>query len=199
MNSEDFYQQLAAVAELAPVERRRSLLDLHKRVYHEYVDTLGQITVRGASRKVPDGRSVAQVVGHIIEWDRATMISLGEVLSGVVWPRLMSRSLNIDLDGTVREFESTDDFNAHYARTYENLDWDLIKTNAEEVATNFLHFAEEPSLLTSDRLEQTRRFDHYKLPTGVTLSLPCGWYLWMITIEHEGVEHKDDLRIGRSG
>ena len=201
MKSAEFYQQLEAISRLSPFERRGSLLDFHRRTYEEYIDSLARITQNGAPRVVPDGRTVAQVVGHIIEWDRAAMISLGEILSGVAWPRLMSRNMNIDQDGTTREFADTDDFNAYYARVYASQDWEDIKTRAIDVATSILRLVEEPSLLTSDRLEQTRRYQRYKLPIGVTLSMPCGWYLWMVTVEHEGVEHVEDLKIGlnRSG
>ena len=56
----------------------------------------------------------------------------------------------------------------------------------------------DPDLLPTERLEQTGRWDHYRLPTGVTLRVPCGWFLWMIAIEHEAVEHADDLALGRA-
>jgi hypothetical protein len=50
--------------------------------------------------------------------------------------------------------------------------------------------------VTLEQLEGTRRYD-YRLPTGVTLTIPCGWYLWMVTLEHEMVEHAADLMLGR--
>jgi hypothetical protein len=31
------------------------------------------------------------------------------------------------------------------------------------------------------------------LPSGITLTVPVGWYLWLVSIEHEAVDHAEDL------
>jgi hypothetical protein len=196
MRKEDFYQKLVGISELPAAKRHSSLLDLHHRVYKDYSEAVRQITRQGAARVVPDGRTVAQVVGHIVEWERAIIIALGEILAGVEWPRLMSREFNIDPDGQVREFRTIDEFNAYYARVYADERWEVIQTSAHDVAATLLRLFEDPVLLTVERLELTKRYDHYELPGDVTLSMPCGWYLWMATIEHEGIEHIADLHLG---
>jgi hypothetical protein len=192
----NFYHELVEISKLPSVERRVALLNLHQRVYETYVEALQQITEKGASRVVPDGRTVSQVVAHILEWDRAAMIAFGEILSGVEWPRLMSGSFNTDFDGKTHEFANVDDFNAHYAQVYAGESWDTIRTKAKDIARVLLQLFESPSLVTAERLDRTGLFDRYRLPTGVNLSLPCGWYLWMITVEHEGIEHAEDLQMG---
>lgn len=199
MQSNDFYKKLVYISQLNPDERRGSLIDLHKLVYKSYLDSLRQITPRGAILMVPDGRSVAQVVGHIIEWDRAVILALGEILAGVNWPRIMSRPVNIDPKGRILEFSNTDEFNAYYAGYYADIEWQQIQTSAENVATTLHRLFTNSTLMTAERLEDTRTYERYELPDNFTLSMPCGWYLWMITVEHEGIEHNTDLNIGRSG
>lgn len=41
-------------------------------------------------------------------------------------------------------------------------------------------------------LESTDLYE-WKILPGRTLTIPAGWYLWMVYIEHEGVEHAQDL------
>lgn len=199
MHKEDFYQKIVGISELPGAKRHSSLLDLHHRVYNDYSEAIRQITPEGAASVVPDGWTVAQVVGHFVEWDRAFIIALGEILAGVEWPRLMSLVFNIDPDGQVREFGSVDEFNAYFARVYADKRWEGIQTSALDVAATQLRLFEDPVLLTVDRLEATKRSDRFMLPGGATLSMPCGWNLWMWAIEHEAVEHIADLHLGRSG
>jgi len=199
MHVEDFYQQIANISKLPAAKRHSSILDLHHHAYNNYSEALRQITPQGAASMATDGRTVAQVVGHFVEWDRVFIMALSEILAGVEWPRLMSLILNIDPDGQVREFGSVDEFNGYFARMYADKKWGDIQSTALEVAATQLHLFEDPMLLTADRLEATRRSDRFTLPDGENLSMPCGWNLWMWVIEHEAVGHLADLRLGRSG
>jgi len=199
MNKEDFYQKIVSISELPASKRHSSLLDLHHRVYNDYSEVIRQITPQGATRVCPDGRTVAQIVGHFIEWDKVFIIAFGEILAGVKWPRLMTHVFNIDPDGDVREFGSVDEGNAYFARVYVDRKWEGIQTSALDVAATQLQLFEDPALLTADRLEATKRSARFMIPGGTTLSMPCGWNLWMWAIEHEAVEHKADLLMGRSG
>jgi hypothetical protein len=108
----------------------------------------------------------------------------------------MSQTVTIEPDGTVRSFASVDEFNAYFALKYAGQPWEAIQGVALDMATMLHQLFVHPGIVTPEQLENTRRYD-YKLPTGVTLTIPCGWYLWMVTLEHEMVEHADDLKLGR--
>jgi hypothetical protein len=195
LTRDSFYRSMVFAAALAPEARREHLLEIHRQVLDNYVAGLMRISPEQASRRVPDdGRTLGQVVGHILEWDRALLISFGEILAGVRWPRIMLYNLNVDIDGESHEFKTTDAFNAFYAEQQAGLPWVHIRARALEAAHALYGIFSAPGLLTSGRLESTRIFSGFGLPTGETLEMPCGWYLWMTTLEHEAVEHADALR-----
>jgi len=198
MDTEDFYQKIVNITEQPAAKRHSSLLDLHRRACNDYSEALRQITPPGATRVVPDGRTVAQIVGHFVEWDKMFIIALSEILAGEEWPRLMSLGLNINLDGQVREFGDVDEANAYIASVYTDKRWEDVQSAALDVAATQLRLFENPTLLTADRLEATRRSDRFMLPGGENLSMPCGWNLWIWAIEHEAVAHITDLHLGRS-
>ncbi len=152
---------------------------------------------RRSRTKVPDGRTVKQVVGHIAEWERYVILSAGEMLAGVTWPGLMSHSRYVEPDGSEFPFRNDDEFNARQAEKYAAKPWAQTRELAIHTASACHRLWVRSGLLGPELLERTRLWQHYRLPTGVTLSMPCGWFLWMITIEHEGVEHVSDLELGR--
>jgi hypothetical protein len=137
-------------------------------------------------------------VGHIAAWERNIIVAVGEILAGVKWPRLMSRSGYIDPDGRTHDFPNIAAFNAYYAEQHAGQSWATIQAEALGTARTLGQLFRESKLITAERLEHTGLYQHYSLPTSVTLTLPCGWFLWMITIEHEAVEHAADLALGRA-
>lgn len=196
MGTGSFYSRVAEIAVLPPDERYRAISELHTGVFEGYMEALRGITPEGAVRVVPDGRTVNQVVGHIAEWERYVIISAGEVLAGVVWPGLMAHARYVEPDGIAFAFRNDDEFNARQAEKYAARPWAETRELAIHTASAGHGLWVRSGLLRPELLERTRLWEHYRLPTGVTLSLPCGWFLWMITIEHEGVEHASDLRLG---
>jgi len=189
-----FYQSMVFAAALAPEARRNHMLEVHKHVLEAYLAALDIITPEQALIHVPgDSRTLAQIVGHILEWDRALLIAFGEILAGVRWPRIMPHRLNVDLDGKQHEFDSTDAFNAFYAARQLTEPWVSIRGRAMDAARVLYATFDASGLLTSERLESTRMYSGFGFPTGETLDMPCGWYLWMTTLEHEGVDHASAL------
>ncbi len=140
---------------------------------------------------------MAQVVGHIAAWERNIIVAVGEILAGVKWPRLMSRSSSIDSDGRAHDFPNVATFNAYYAEQHASQSWGTIQAEALHTASTLNQLFRESKMITAERLERTWSYQHYSLPIGVTLTIPYGWFLWMITIEHEAVEHAADLALGR--
>ncbi len=197
IRADSFYPLLMDIAQQPPDERHRMLADLHANVVTRYLDMVEAITPEGARRIVPDGRTVTQVVGHIVEWERYVIISAGEVLAGVEWPGLVSHARYVEPDGTMFAFRTNAEFNAHQAEKYDSASWEAVRRTAIDTATTCYRLFAQSGLLTAERLERTRSWDYYELPIGVTLKVPCGWFLWMITIEHEAIEHTADLALGR--
>jgi hypothetical protein len=197
LTPDSFYRSMVFAAALTPHARREQMLEVHEQVLEGYLAGLNAIPTERAEVYVPrDGRTLAQVVGHILEWDRAILIAFGEILAGVRWPRIMTRSLNIDPDGEPHEFESEDSFNSFYARKQLDEPWTSIRARAIEAARALHSAFTAPGLLTAERLEATKLYSGFGLPTGETLDMPCGWYLWMTALEHEGVDHLDALMSG---
>jgi hypothetical protein len=195
--TDDFYHSLVAIAGLPPDERRQRLVALHDEAVARYREAVSAITPAGAARMTAGGRTVAQVVGHIAEWERYLIQAAGELISGVRWPRLMAHAGYVEPDGSVHGFVNDAAFNAYQALKHASQPWPEIQTLALTTATTLHRLFTAADLLPADRLEATRRWDYYRLPSGVTLRLPCGWYLWMVVIEHEAAEHADDLALGR--
>jgi hypothetical protein len=191
MQADIFYQKLNTIAAQAPDERYDSLAELHTELFNLYLDLIGKVTPAAAAQTGADGRTITQMVGHIAEWDRTTLIAMGEILAGVRWPRLMSQTWAMGAEGQVLEFATVDAFNAYYADQHAAQPWETIRDLSVELATTLYRlFLSE--LVTPERLEQTRPHQ-WKLGSGQTLQLPCGWYLWGITVEHIALEHIDDL------
>src|SRR5262245_272123 len=106
-----FYDQIGEIAALPPQERHGRFAAMHADVVTGYCAALQAIGAEGALRIGPDGRSVAQVIGHIAEWDRFAILAAGEMLAGVTFPRVIGNTGYIEPDGSERSFKSVDEFN----------------------------------------------------------------------------------------
>jgi hypothetical protein len=192
MKPEDFYPRIIYTAQQTPEERHRQFRLLHEEVLYSFTAALSRINAAQAEQTGSDGRTIAQIVGHIAEWDRYTLLAFGELLAGVEWPQIMNFNGYLEPDGTSRSFSSVDEFNAYCDKRFEGWDWKRIQNLAMRTAVDIHALLDHPMLLTTHRMEHGRPFT-WPLPTGVNLSLPVGWYLWEITLEHEAVEHAHDI------
>jgi hypothetical protein len=195
VKAKTFYQRIVEIAAQPPHERHMLLSSLHAEVVAGYLDAIRAITPQDAMRVSSDGRTIAQVVGHIAEWERWTIVATGEMIAGVQWPRIMTALGYVELDGRAQDFVSVDAFNAYQAAKHAAWPWEQIRDLAIHMATTLHTLFTQPVLLTPDRLEQTRVYE-WHLPNGVSLAMPVGWYLWMVSIEHEAVDHAADLGWG---
>jgi hypothetical protein len=152
------------------------------------------MTAQDAARVSGDGRTVGQVVGHIAEWERFNMLAVGEIIAGVHWPQIMNLSGYVEPDGQVRAFTDVDAFNAYQATKHAAWSWEQIQDLAIYTATTFQILFTHPSLISWERLEQTKAY-RWRLPNEMSVTVSCGWYVWMITLVHEAVEHAADLGI----
>ena len=194
MKAEVFYQKIVAIAAQSPAERCLSLVGLHTDVVIPYLNAVRAMTAQDAGRVSSDNRTLGQVVGHIAEWERFTILAVGEIITGVRWPQIMNLSGYIEPDGQVREFTSVDVFNDYQATKHAAWSWEQIRGLAIQTAATLQILFAHSSLASWERLEQTKVY-RWQLPNEMSVSVSCGWYLWMVTLEHEAVEHALDLDI----
>ena len=192
MKAEAFYQWIVKIAAQAPYERYGLLVEFHTEVAMRYIRLIRAITKQEAMRLSSDGRTIAQVVGHIAEWERFIILAAGEMITGVHRPRIMDLCGYLEPDGRVQDFASEDDFNAQQAAKHATWTWEQIQDLAIHTATALHALFTQPALLSPDCLERTQSCE-WRLPQGIKLTLPTGWYLWMVSLEHEAVEHAADL------
>jgi hypothetical protein len=191
MNKSTFYERIGPILGSSPIERYQGMRQFHSEIVEQYQAGIGALSVVSASRVVVgDGRTVAQVVGHIAEWERFLIMAAGEMLAGVCWPRIMVDDGYVDLEGNPRQFKGVDDFNAFQAERQVNLSWTEIQSRATNWAQRLYALYSAPGLITLDLLEATKSFT-WRLSSGPEYHQPCGWCLWAITLEHEGAEHAD--------
>ena len=194
MKTEVFYKKIVAIAAQSPSERCLSLVGLHTNIVTSYLDVIRAMTAQDAARVSSDGRRLGQVVGHIAEWERFTILAVGEIITGVCWPQIMNLSGYVEPDGQVRGFDTVDAFNNYQATKHAAWSWEQIQDLAIQTAAMLQILFAHPSLVSWERLEQTKVY-RWQLPNEISVTVSCGWYLWMVTLEHEAVEHAVDLGI----
>jgi hypothetical protein len=194
MKAEIFYHKIVAIAAQPPAERRNSLVGLHTEVVTPYLNAVRAMTAQDAGRVSSDNRTLGQVVGHIAEWERFSILAVGEIITGVRWPQIMNLSGYVEPDGQVCEFSSIDAFNDYQASKHAAWSWEQIQNLAIQTAAILQILFAHPSLVSWERLEQTKAY-RWQLPNEMSVMVSCGWYLWMVTLEHEAVEHALDLGI----
>jgi hypothetical protein len=194
MKPEVFYPRVAEILAQAPEERHRQMARLHQEVLAWYVEKVRAIMAEAAARRCPEGRTLAQVVGHIMEWDRYFVISAGEMLAGVEWPGIMARERFVEIDGASSGYETMDEFNERQAAKHAAWPWPRIQSMAVEAADVLHTLFTTPGLLGPARLDATRLYN-WKVPGGARLPTTVGWYLWMVILEHEGIDHEAELAL----
>lgn len=192
MDEGSFITEIRRIFQLAPEERKVEMTAFHRKVCDDYCKAVKGITPERAETISSDGRLVKQVVGHIMEWDRFTLICLGKLLSGVKTRKLLWKNGYVDASGEPYNFGSLDAFNAFQAERQASMPWSEIQMNAVSVASNLLTLLSTPFLITPALLEDTITISP-ELYDGQRLPIPSGWFLWYVLLDHEAVEHARDI------
>jgi hypothetical protein len=192
MDKRLFITEIRRIFLLAPEVRKVEMAAFHRKICDDYCKAVKGITSERAEIISSDGRLVKQVVGHIMEWDRFTLICLGKLLSGVKTRKLLWKNGYVDLAGEPYNFGSLDAFNAFEAERQASMSWSEIQIKAIQVASNLLTLLSTPSLITPELLESTEAISP-ELYDGQRLPIPSGWFLWYVILDHEAVEHTRDL------
>ena len=192
MDERSYITELRRIFQLSPEPRKVEMAAFHRKVYNDYCKAVRAITPERAEMVSSDGRLVKQVVGHIMEWDRFTLICLGKLLSGVKTRKLLWKNGYVDQAGEPYNFGSLDAFNAFQAERQLSMPWQEIQAKALGIATNLLTLLSTPSLITPALLEDTEAISP-ELYDGQRLPIPSGWFLWHVILDHQAVEHARDL------
>jgi hypothetical protein len=197
MDAEQFSQAILEIVALPPHERHAQMANLHSQFFTAYLAALRAISTKQAGEPIAtegDERTLAQIVGHILAWDRFSIQAAGDILAGVEQPRTVLNVQGfVDTDGQIRNFQSVDEFNAYFAERHAALDWVTIQMAAIDAAIALHALFTQDDLLTFERLEQTKPW-RKELPNGDKIEdLPMGWVLWLMVLEHYAVDHADEL------
>ena len=194
MQSDAFYAKVLAISNQPADRRVKGMNHLHQECMEVYLQALQKIDDSRAAETGADGRSLTQIVAHIAEWDRYTTLAIGEIIAGILEPQIMNLKGFIEPDGRILSFKNVDDFNAYQAKKYKNASWPEVKELAIRMAVALQGIFSQPAILPYDLLEKTSPY-RWRLAGGSLISLPVAWFLWIVTLEHEVVEHAVDLKI----
>lgn len=192
MDERSFITEIRKVFALAPAERFDAMTVFHHAIHTAYTQAIKGITPERAAAVSTDGRLVSQVAGHIMEWERYTLLCLGQLLSGVRSRKLLWKNGYVDKAGEPFNFGSLDGFNAFQAEQQRNLPWAEIQSDALNMADMLLNMLSNHSLISPALLENTETISP-ELYDGKRIPIPCGWFLWYVILDHEAVEHARDL------
>ncbi|MBI2543004.1 MAG: hypothetical protein HYW24_02355 [Candidatus Aenigmarchaeota archaeon] len=190
-----FYSNLMEIARKPNTQQRYNLLvQLHQETLDFYVPTIRAITSKAAYTPSSDGRPLSLVVAHIMGWEEWQIQVFSDSNREERLRKQMKLQGYYDTDTEqMTDFKNVDDFNAYNARRYGNQSWNKLQQQAIDTALHLQSFFPPiPYHDWIDFLENTPMHNWRILPNNV-LAVPYGWYLWMVSLEHEAVEHRKDL------
>jgi hypothetical protein len=179
-------------------QRYAFLAQLHTKVHTGYVAAIRALSIADAARASSDGRTIAQVVGHIMEWECVAIMAAGELLAGVEKPRFFTTPSGwgyLDPDGTQVAFQSLDEFNHYHAERHATWPWPQLQEQSIRSADVLHALFTTPTLLSAEVLERTPIRER-TLENGAKATIGAGWYLWIIMLGHEAVDHAEDVGWG---
>lgn len=192
-NPDVWYQNLAHIAAKTPEHRYRALVKLHKETIDNYMNQLQKITTDQAEGISSDGRKIKIVVAHIAGWEEWQLQVFHDPNRTQRIKQQMSLQDYEDPKLGMLSFNSVDSFNARQEELYKDWSWDAIREKAIKTAMGLQDtFPEEPSEEWLFFLNNTPQ-KKWNLTNNIELTITGGWYLWMVSLEHEAVEHRKDL------
>ena len=191
MDERSFINEIRSIFALAPQARLQAMISFHQKVCGAYCSAVNAIDEKRAESKSSDGRLIKQVIGHIMEWERFTLLCYGQLLSGVNNRKILWKNGYFDNSGEPYNFSSIDAFNSFQAERQITLPWSQIQADAIRLAKK-LQTLLSSTLITPEMLEDSEEISP-ELYDGQRLPIPSGWFLWYVILDHEAVEHAADL------
>lgn len=192
---EHWYERLLDIASESDTSKRyANLVQLHRETLDFYLPAIQALNNEDASKQSSDGRPVSLVVAHIMAWEDWQVQVFTDSNRDERLRRQMKLQGYYDSEGDkMVDFKNVDDFNAYQADKYSHWSWKDIQQKTIKTALKLQSiFSPNPTSEWINFLESTP-IHTWKILPNKTLTLPAGWYLWMVSLEHEAVEHKRDL------
>jgi hypothetical protein len=187
-----FITEIRQIFQLPPEQRLSSMNTFHHQLCESYCQAVSGITAERAAETSSDGRQIKQVIGHIMQWDRFTLICFGQLLSGVKSRKILWKNGYVNHAGEPYNFGSIDAFNAFQAEHQTLIAWQEIQADAIGIAKTLFSLLSSPAIITPQLLEETETISP-ELYDGKRIAIPCGWFLWYVILDHQAVEHTQDL------
>jgi hypothetical protein len=191
MDERSYISEIRKIFSLAPQQRLQAMISFHLIVCETYCQAVSGIEEARAESKSSDGRSIKQVVGHIMEWDRFTLLCYGQLLSGVKTRKILWKTGYTDSIGEPYNFNSIEAFNNIQAERQALVPWVEIQVEGMRLAKT-LQTLLSLALITPQLLEDTEVISP-ELYDGQRLPIASGWFLWCVILDHEAVDHATDL------
>jgi SAM-dependent methyltransferase len=176
--------ELRVALRLGGEEQKRRLIEILRScrfaMMREVLDLSGE---QASTPWTGDGRTVKEIVGHILGWERWVAAAIAEIASGVNEPSIMSLSGYPD---GISRYESIDAFNAARMAEARERPWSDV-LDASDAAFEDLIAATERT--PADAFTRTAQFFWPDL--GGTV--PCGVYLLMVSAHHYQEEHLPEV------
>lgn len=193
-NPEVWCRNLEKIAEFSFPEKYRELVKLHKDTTAEYIMALSKMKDKAAERAGSGGRLRKIIVAHIMGWEEWQI----QVFEDPNKTERLSRQLHLKgyedpISGKMLDFQSVDEFNAHQEEIYRGWPWRDIRDKAVATAKRLQSFFPE-----SPPTEWLLFLDNgpakvWRATKDIEITVPGAWYLWMVSLKHEAVEHRKDL------
>lgn len=192
---EQWYNKLIGIATLNDLEKQyRELTRLHKETIDFYVPAIKAMDIQTAAQTSSDGRLKSLVVAHIMGWEEWQIQVFTDANKLHRLTRQMALHDYFDSEtGKMISFKGVDDFNKHQKDKYTQKPWSEIQQKAISTALTLQDiFPPSPPEGWVNFLKNTPSKVWHLTPTK-TITVPSGFYLWMVSLEHEAVEHRKDL------
>jgi len=191
MDERSFISDIRSIFSLAPQPRLQAMISFHQKVCEAYSNAVSAIDEKRAESKSSDGRLIKQVVGHIMEWERFTLLCYGQLLSGVKNRKILWKTGYTNNIGEPYNFSSIEAFNNFQAERQTAVPWAQIQLDAIRLA-KMLQMLLSSTIITPETLEDSEVISP-ELYDGQRLPISSGWFLWYVILDHEAVEHAVDL------
>jgi DinB superfamily len=130
-----------------------------------------------------DGRTLKEVVGHIIGWEKWVAAALDEIAAGVTEPSIMALS---GYPEGISRYGSVDAFNGARMAEARERPWADVLADSDAAFEALIAAADRTS---AEALRGTAQF--FWPDIGGTV--PCGVYLLMVSAHHYQEEHLPEV------
>lgn len=198
---DQWLKNIIAISALPLSQKYQALIKLHHQTLSEYIKDLEAMTEEEAESKGSDGRKRKIVIAHIMGWeefqiqvfeDKDPLARLKKQLNfqGYIDP---DTGQNNDFLDPHSRSNSVNKFNAYQAEKYHNWSWNKIQQRAINIGQRLKNcFPNKPSKQFLNFLESTPS-KRWKLKKDLEITVPAGFYLWMVSLRHEAIEHRRDF------